>query len=276
MSPSKISPDRNAAGKECSGAQRVRKRPGPGWIPNYHGAWAMITIPVFLGIILGGFVWEHLLLLGLWWIGYFAFFATSMWLRSRRQARYFPPVRAYGLATVPFAIGVLVAAPHLVRWLPVYAPLIAIAAWASTHRKDRSMVNNIATVGAACLTLPVAFDMGPGHGANWPQIWLTTLVVTCYFLGTVLYVKTNIRERGEIGWLAASILFHGLATVCVVALAAKGLFGWWLATLWVAIFLRATLVPIYGKRERWLSVKVIGLGELAFSVALFLAILATP
>ncbi|WP_407702656.1 YwiC-like family protein [Trueperella bonasi] len=59
--------------------------------------------------------------------------------------------------------------PHLVRWLPVDAPLIAITAWASTHRKDRSMVNNIATVGAACLTLLVAVDMGPGSGADWPR-----------------------------------------------------------------------------------------------------------
>lgn len=312
----------------------ARKRPSPGWIPNYHGAWAMITVPVLLGVILGGFVWEHLMLLGLWWVGYFAFFATGMWLRSKRRARYFPPVRAYVLGTVPFAIGVLVTAPYAVWWIPLFLPLIATTVWASMNRKDRSMVNNMATVGAAGLTLPVAYDIGtggqgglwgtgllmdtlphwpglgsqgsdatltaaadtafgalgssdptlislamfPGSSANgeltgWLWTWLVTLVVAWYFLGTVFYVKTNIRERGERGWLIATTVFHGVGMVFVVALAAIGLFSWWLAALWVIIFLRALLVPIYGQREGWLSAKAIGIGEVVVSIALVFTIL---
>lgn len=282
------------------GRPRARKRVSPGWIPNYHGAWAMITVPVLLGVIIGGFVWEHLLLLGLWWVGYFAFFATGMWLRSRRKARYFPPVRTYVLATLPFALSVLITAPYLLWWIPVFLPLIAITVWASMHRKDRSMVNNIATVGAAGLTLPVAYDMGtggqgglwgtgllldslplesfPGASANgeltgWPWVWLVTLVVAWYFLGTILYVKTNIRERGELGWLIASAIFHGIAMVNVIILAVQGLFSWWLAALWVIIFARAVLVPIYGQRESWLSAKAIGFGEVFISIALMITIL---
>lgn len=299
----------------------------------------MITVPVLLGVIIGGFVWEHLLLLGLWWVGYFAFFATGLWLRSKRRARYFPPVRAYVLATVPFAIGVLLTAPYLMWWIPIFLPLIATTIWASMHRKDRSMVNNIATVGAAGLTLPVAYDMAtggqgglwgtglllhrlpfmpglgshrsiadlsgssgngaylekfgtlgssnptfawlsafPGASANgqisgWLWVWLVTLVVTWYFLGTVFYVKTNIRERGERGWLVASAIFHGLGLAFVLVLAAKGLFTWWFAALWVVIFARAVLTPLYGRREGWLSAKVIGFGEVVISIALMILIL---
>ncbi|XXB58901.1 YwiC-like family protein [Trueperella pyogenes] len=89
----------------------MRRRLPPGWIPNYHGAWAMITIPVLLGVLIGGFVWQHVLLLGLWWAGYFAFYAGGLWLRSRRRPRYLPPVRAYTLVTFVFGVGLLIAAP---------------------------------------------------------------------------------------------------------------------------------------------------------------------
>lgn len=34
-----------------------------------------------------------------------------------------------------------------------------------------------------------------------------------YFFGTVLYVKTLIRERGNRAYLIASVAWHGLATL---------------------------------------------------------------
>ncbi|VEI13488.1 YwiC-like family protein [Trueperella bialowiezensis] len=281
------------ADRTRASAKKRKRKPGPGWIPNYHGAWAMITVPVLIGVVKSGFVWEHLLLLGLWWIGYFAFFATSLWLRSGRKARYLPPVRTYWLAMLPFALGVLVTAPHLVKWLPVFAPLVAVAAWASANRQDRSMINNVATILAACLMLPVAYDMGVGgatstanggpggldgvvnavSGGDWPEIWLVTGVVAWYFVGTALYVKTNIRERGMRRWYVASVVFHAVGATAVVGLASCGAVTWWLAALCLVILLRAIFVPLYGHNNGWLPAKVIGMGEVVASVALFVVVI---
>ncbi|WP_113722985.1 YwiC-like family protein [Arcanobacterium haemolyticum] len=87
------------------------KRRGAQWVPNYHGAWAMVAIPPLLGVFESGFVWPHVVLLTLWWLGYFDFFAIGLWLRSGRKARFWPPVVAY---TVPCVVlGVVLA-----LWVP--------------------------------------------------------------------------------------------------------------------------------------------------------------
>ena len=77
----------------------VRRR-SAGWVPDQHGAWAMITIPVLMGVVIGGPHWRHLPLLVAWWVGYFFFHAASLWVKSRRKERYLPPMRVYGVATV--------------------------------------------------------------------------------------------------------------------------------------------------------------------------------
>src|SRR5690625_7821960 len=48
-----------------------RRRRSPGWVPNQHGAWAMVIVPALAGVLLSGPSWRHVPLLGLWWVGYF-------------------------------------------------------------------------------------------------------------------------------------------------------------------------------------------------------------
>jgi len=38
---------------------------GPGWVPNQHGAWAMLASPLLVGVVAGGFAWVHLALTAL-------------------------------------------------------------------------------------------------------------------------------------------------------------------------------------------------------------------
>ncbi|WP_145989885.1 YwiC-like family protein [Trueperella bernardiae] len=273
-----------------------RKFP-PGWIPRYHGAWAMVTVPVLLGIVLGGFVWQHLLLLGTWWVGYFAFYAIGQWLRAgparigragrdgrrSRRSRFVAPALTYSAIAAPLGVALLVTAPFLVRWTLAFAPLVVISAWCYSRRKERSFLNDAATVTAATLTLPVAYDLAthglatlPGASGNgsvtgWGWIWIVTAIVGWYFLGTIFYVKTNIRERGNRPWFLASIAFHAVGLVGVVVLAALVGEPWVLPSLWVVIVARAAAVPAWGYHHGWLPPLPIGLGEVAISAALFLA-----
>jgi hypothetical protein len=71
------------------------------WVPNQHGAWAMLAGPLLVGILAGGAAWVHLPLTVLWFLGYFAFFAAARWLKSRRRRRYLGPVVVYALACFP-------------------------------------------------------------------------------------------------------------------------------------------------------------------------------
>lgn len=262
--------------------KRRRRKVPRGWIPDQHGAWAMLAVPLLVGIIASGGAWVHVPLALLWFCGYFAFFATGQWLRSRRKARYFPPVRAYALACAPLGAAVAAVEPSLLRWVPAFLPLLAISLWCSHRRKDRSMLNDIVAVVAACLMLPVAYDAGGGAGDRWPAVWIATAIVVTYFIGTALYVKTIIRERGSRTYLALSLGYHALTIPLPLVAAAgagrmvPGADGAQVATLDlgllvalnVILLLRALAVP----RTR-ATPKQVGVGEIIVSTALTVLLL---
>lgn len=214
----------------------------------------MLVVPFVVGMLAAGPAPVHLPLAVLWVVGYFDFYAVGLWLKSRRKTRYVPPVRAYSIALVVPAAAVLALRPGLVVWAPAFAPLVVISLWCSHRRRDRSLLNDATTVLAACLMLPVAFFAGipapalpgstpagsvlPGSAlpgstlsdaggwlgqagpANWPQVWVATALVLVYFFGTVLYVKTLIRRRGDRGFLAVSVGYHAVVTVAAAGLTA--------------------------------------------------------
>lgn len=239
----------------------------------------MISLPPLTGVILGGLAWVHVPLLLLWWIGYFFFQAAMLWLKSRRKARYFPPVRAYGLATIPFAVVLLAMQPALLGWAIVYGPLVAIAVRCVLTRRERSMTNDTVTVLAACLMLPVAFHAGADHGdVRWNWAWLVFLVQFAYFWGTVPHVKALIRERQNPAFARLSLAYHGLVAAIVAVLSAFGVFattplgGWLLVSLWVTLTLRAWAMPAWQRRGHRIRPMVIGLVEVFFSLAVTLTL----
>lgn len=254
----------------------------------------MITVPPVVGIVLSGPAWPHVPLLGLWWTGYLAFFSVGLWLRSRRRPRYLPAARTYTLATLPFAFAVLVMAPSLTVWALPYAPLVAVSLWCSVRRKDRSLLNDTVTVTAAGLMTAVAYDAGtagwwgaPGSAVGlpsaspdgtltgWAWTWLVTALVTAYFLGTVLYVKTNIRERGNRAYLVASVAFHLGGAVATATLAALGTVTVAHAAVWAALAVRAAAVPLVAtRRGRPVRPMTLGVGEIVFSVLVAVTLLA--
>ena len=231
----------------------------------------MLVLPPVVGAIASGVAWSHLLLLAAWIVGYLAFFAAGLWLRSRRKPRYWPPVRAYTIAAIALAVALLVVRPALAWWAPVFAPLLAASLWFSARRADRSLANDAVTVAAASLMTVVAWGLGDAGGptgggpfarlpgATSPHAWLLAGVLFAYFAGTVLYVKTMIRERGNRRMWWASVGYHAAIVVPT---------AWvdpWLGALFAVLAIRAALVP-----RRWptLSPRAVGVGEVVASVAL--------
>ncbi|QRV02306.1 YwiC-like family protein [Arcanobacterium phocisimile] len=251
------------------------------WIPNYHGAWAMVGIPPLVGIAIGGFTWTHILVLMLWWIGYFAFFATGLWLRSGHKSRYFTPVIAYSLPCVALGLILAFLEPELLRWVPIFLPLILVTFRQSAMRRDRSLLNDTVTVAAASLMVAVSAHVGSfAHpDLSWSRTWVTTGFVFGYFMGTVFYVKTNIRERGRTSWLVASIAWHVAWLGCATSISSHAItiagieLSSWHTGLWVVLALRAGAVPLWGARHGWVSAKALGIGEIVFALAFSLTLL---
>lgn len=222
----------------------------------------MLTAPLLVGIVAGGPAWVHIPLAAFWFVGYFAFFATSLWLKARRRPRYWPPVRAYGLAAALLGLLVVLLEPRLLWWAPVFVLPLGVGLAAAAARHERDLLAGLTTVVGSCLMTLVAHDAGAG-GIDL-RAWLLALVLALYFLGTVFYVKSAIRERGNKQFLALSIGYH----VGAAAVAA------WIATALGAVFIllaaRAALVPRLG----W-SPKRLGIAEIVATVVVSLVALAT-
>lgn len=235
---------------------------GATWVPNQHGAWAMLAGPLLVGIVAGGPAWVHLPLTALWFLGYFAFFAAGLWLKSHRKPRFRPPVVVYSLACVPFGLAVLALQPDLVRWVPSFAPLMVIALVLTAERRDRSLPSGIATTLAASLMTAVAYDAGPG--SDWDRAWILTAVMAGYYLGVLLYVKTMIRERGHTSYVVASVAWHAACTVAVAFV------SWPLALVFAVLTVRAWAAPRHP-----LTPKQVGIGEVVLNTLVVVVALAT-
>jgi len=230
-----------------------KNRRGPGWVPNQHGAWAMLASPLLVGILAGGVAWVDLPLAAFWFVGYLAFFATGLWLKSGRRPKWFPPVRAYGAASL--ALGIVVAAmrPDLLRWAPGFVVPLGVGLWAAAHRRDRDLLAGLATVFGSALMTVVAFDAGTDGPLT--RGWLLALVQLLYFAGTVFYVKTVIRERDNRAFWWLSVAVHAASAVAVAALSP------WLGAVFAALTVRAALVPGLHPTPRQA-----GIGEIASTV----------
>lgn len=236
----------------------------------------MVFVPLVVGVLLAGGAWIHLPLSLAWTFGYFGFFAAGLWLKARRKPKYFPPVRAYFLITAVFGGWVLLQQLWLAIWIPIFLPLLAVSLRCSHNRKDRSLLNDAVLVLATSLMIPVAYyAVHRGAGENWAGVWVAWFFVAAYFFGTVLYVKTVIRERGSPTYLAASIWYHwALAGLpLLLALLLPQVMGW-MSAVFLSLFLaglalRAVVVP-----SKKVTPKQLGIAEIyacaILTVALYL------
>ncbi len=239
----------------------------------------MVVVPWLLGFVWvvrdGGAVVSSLLLFAFWLMGYFAFFATSQWLRSRFKRRFVPAVRAYAIATGALGIGLLALRPEWWSWVIVFAPLATLSLWLAWRRRDRSLLSGVTTVAAASLLPLVLGSEGLLPWSVAPELVGVSLVTFGYFFGTVLYVKTIIRERGSVGWVVASVAWH---LVCVAGSFAVpgGLPRLLVASFFALMAARAWLVPWLGPlRGRNFTAKAVGLGEFV-STAVLMVVLLGP
>ncbi|MEU9001858.1 YwiC-like family protein [Streptomyces sp. NPDC048551] len=230
------------------------------WIPDQHGAWAMLVVPFLAGTLLaprpGA---EHALLLTAWLLGYAAAFHAQQWLRLatrrlRSARRHVPPALVFGTACAAAALPLAVRHPWLLLAGAAAAPFVAVNTVHARRGRERDLLNGLAAVVPACGMLMVAAGLGGlGPGGSWRP----ALACLLYFAGTVPYVETMIRERGSRAYRRGSVACHAAALPAAAALSP------WLLPPFTAYLARAAALP-----GRALRPAVVGAVELACSAAL--------
>ncbi|MEU4625375.1 YwiC-like family protein [Actinoplanes sp. NPDC023801] len=247
------------AGRDRSGpVTATRRRTARQFVPPQHGAWAMLLLPYLAGLLVAGFAWPVVPLLGAWLAGYLLSYYVLQAIKTGRLARFRPQIQLYAPITAVLAVPVVVARPEVLWFAPAYAALLAVNAWFARRRRERALLNDLASVVQSCLMVPVVAVVG-----ETPPAWAPFLIVLLYLTGTVLFVKTMIRERGSVPYRRASIVYH------LAALAAATATGILAAAVFAGLLARAWLLP-----GRPLAPKQVGFVEIGASI-LILATAAT-
>lgn len=252
-------------------------------IPNQHGAWAMLITPAVLGCIKA---WGHtpaavLASVAVAWLsGYCAFFAFGMWVKARRNARrrayYTRSLLVYGGISVAMCAVALSVDPSLIRWAFYFAPLVGVAVYETYNKRPRSVLSGAATTVASALLYAVLTG----------RVNIATAFLVLYFTGTIMVVKSLIRERSNTKFWYASLAYHVLAIAVMAAVIyahkaghlgsetlGSGFIWLSLLTLLVAL-VRAWALPFMQRRglRAW-KAKDIGLLEMMVLVLACTAIL---
>ncbi|MET9605682.1 YwiC-like family protein [Streptomyces sp. NPDC006512] len=235
------------------------------WIPDQHGAWAMLAVPFLAGTFLaprpGG---QHGLLLAAWLLAYAAVFHAQQWLRLRARglrsaSRHGRPALVLGAAAAAAGLPLVALHPRLLLAGAAAAPFVAVNTRYALRGRERALVNGLAAVVPACGMLLVAGGLG---GADPAALWRPALACLLYFAGTVPYVKTMIRERRSPAYRRGSVAYHAAALAAAAALSP------WLALPFAACLARAAALP-----GRGLKPPLVGAVELALSAALLATLL---
>ncbi|GHD00082.1 membrane protein [Streptomyces finlayi] len=226
----------------------------------------MLTVPFAVGAFLGGPVWLHLPLFVGWLLAYATAFHLQQYVRLRRVSRnpraagrHVRPLAVFGAACAVLGLVLVVLRPWLLVAVAAALPFFAANTWYAWRNRERALVNGLLAVAPACAVLLVAVRVG---GGTLAQGVVPTVLCFLYFAGTVLYVKTMVRERRNRRYLYGSVAYHAGALVCAAVLMPVS------AALFACFLVRAAVLPGRGMR-----VRTVGMVELACSAGLLALLL---
>lgn len=232
------------------------------WLPNQHGAWAMLVAPVVAGAFAAGPDWRHLQLLAAWLAAYCLNFYLGLtvksWRRADRWRRYRSQQLFYGGLALGLGGPLLWQMPELFWLAPLMLLAFAVNLFAIRRHQERAWLNDVTGITLAIAMGAVAVYLVAGT-VGLSELKML-LMLGGYFAGTVWYVKTMIRERGEAGWLALSVAWHALLIPI----------GWWVHPAYAAVFAVATARSAVLPRRN-LTAKQVGFVEIGFTLAMLAA-----
>lgn len=247
------------------------------WIPDQPGAWVMALFPALAGLVVAGATPARLWLVVAWLLCYCVQFTWARWLKSRFQRRYLPPAAVYVTLLVVVGVPFLIVHPSVLIWAPCYVVLAAVSFWGAWVRKDRSLWSNAASVLATTMMAEVVFALDEYGSGQRPTGWILAVIFALTQFGSVLFVKTMMRERRSRGHLIASWAWHGallLAAVVVSATVTASAAA--LAGAAAVLLLRAVAMPLLA-RNRTFKPIVVGMVEMVTSLLVFVvAVFCAP
>jgi hypothetical protein len=230
------------------------------FLPKQHGAWAMMIIPFWLGVINGGFLWQHIPFFIGWLLLYLATYPMLFLFKKKKIPFYTKWTFIYMIPASLLLIIPLIERPSIGYFGIVMIPFFFINAFYASKNQDRALMNDFSAI--------IAFSI-VGLASSYLKYGVVTFESiliffssVLFFVGCTFYVKTMIREKKNVQFKWVSWTYHCLLLV------AWAILGYWLVALaYFPSLVRAIL--FYGKP---LSPKKIGVYEIVNSAIFFIVI----
>lgn len=244
-------------------------------LPKEHGAWAMVSVSLALGMLVARQVSARLILLG---VSVMALFVARESLVTCWRARQRGRRVAEAEHLARFYLGVaLVAGAPLVFWHRLWGliPLGLLAGILlllnlrqAESLQDRTIVGEILAIMGLTLVAPAAYYVARGRWES-TALWLWALSAL-YFTSSVFYVKLRVlsagqrREEARRSVWRQCLFYHSFLLMALILLAVTGR---------VNLFVLCAFVPILGRTlwglrrpVRWLNLRRIGILEIIYSL----------
>lgn len=237
-------------------------------LPPQHGAWAFLVVPLVIGIVQAGPAWAVLAFAVAWIAAYPASYFviqaaaarvrrgqwTARAVRERRQA-----VPWLVIAGLPALVLVALRPVLLIAGLG-FVVLLGLSLWLTIRGRERGFSNDLVLVAMAATGVPLLWVVSrPGEPIPAESWWTAAFLLT-YFIGSVIHVKSLIREARDVRWRRGSIAWH------------VGMLGWLVASPFLAIAVVPALVRSIAIRPGTRPVRV-GAIEIAIAVLVVVAVL---
>lgn len=180
------------------------------WAPKQFGAWAILAVPLLLGAAASSPSPLHLVLAVTTACAYLASVAALEWTRSRRPAQL-RPVAAFGAGVLVTGLPLLALEPRLALVAAYVVAAAGVTLVASLAGHPKSVVVSLVEIAQALALVPAAALVS--EASTGPAVAAATLAAGLYLVGSVLMVRSLIRERGNRLFLAVSLAYHALAVV---------------------------------------------------------------
>lgn len=224
-------------------------------IPKQHGAWSMLILPFLLGGIVGGWTLAHIPFAIAWLFVYMGTFFLFQYIKQRKKSQeLLRTVVTYLTIAIVAAIPVFLSEWRLVWFVLAMIPFGLTNAYFAKIKDERNVWNDVSAVTSFCIGGMASYYLG-ARVLDGTIVWMFVLPYL-YFLGSIFFVKTMIREKKSLFYRNVSWGYHFLLVAIFIA------FGYpVLALAYVPSLVRA--VAFYGKK---IPIMKIGIVEIANSV----------
>lgn len=219
-------------------------------LPKQHGAWAMLIVPFWLGVVASGFVWKHIPFFIGWFLLYLSTYPMLLLFKGKKRSYYIKWTLIYVVPALLFLFVPLWHRPSLIFFGLAMVPFFLVNAYYSWKKNDRAFMNDLSAVivfAIACL----ASSYLTAAEISWEAIIMFVASIL-FFIGCTFFVKTMVREKKNIVYKRMSWGYHIVVPVI-----------WLLAGKWIAaIAFLPSLFRAFYYYGKPLSPKQVGILEI--------------